>query len=250
MISDTLNSSAIEVAQLTEPAPIELPSWHLELPLRWPRITFAKPATFRIYPPCFRAAIPMKKRAPVAPTDPVASRILTLRGQKVILDADLAAIYGVTTKRLNEQVKRNARRFPDDFLFQLTRDEVESAATSRSQTTILKESDDLRSQIATSSLGHGGLRYRPYAFTENGAIMAANVLNSPQAVRMSVFVVRAFVQMRELLAGSKELAAELRNLEAKLTRRLDVHESAIVDVLRRITEILDHHRLRPYLRRR
>jgi hypothetical protein len=165
----------------------------------------------------------MKKRAQIIPAETIESRIQTIRGQKVILDADLAAIYGVTSKRLNEQVRRNARRFPSDFLFQLTR----------------KEFVDLRSQIATSSPGHGGRRFLPYVFTENGAVMAANVLNSPRAVRMSVFVVRAFVQMRELLSGSKELALELKKLEAKLTDRLDLHESAIVDVLRRIMDLLD-----------
>ena len=131
-------------------------------------------------------------------------------------------IYGVTTKRLNEQVMRNAKRFPPDFLFQLTPAEVEN----------------LRSQIATSSL-HGGRRNLPYAFTENGAIMAANVLNSPEAVRMSVFVVRAFVQMRDLLGGTKELAKQLAALEKKLTDRLDGHEAAIIEVLRRVMDILD-----------
>ena len=165
----------------------------------------------------------MKKRALIAPAESLESRILTIRGQKVILDNDLAAIYGVTSKRLNEQVRRNAKRFPSDFLFQLTR----------------KEFVDLRSQIATSSSTHGGRRFLPYAFTENGAVMAANVLNSPQAVRMSVFVVRAFVQMRELLSGSKELALELKKLETKLSDRLDLHETAIVDVLRRIMNLLD-----------
>jgi len=165
----------------------------------------------------------MKKRVPLVPTDSVESRILTIRGQKVILDADLATIYGVETKALNRAVKRNAKRFPSDFTFQLARNEVEN----------------LRCQIGTSSLNYGGRRYLPYAFTENGAIMAANVLNSAQAVRMSVFVIRAFVRMRELLTGSKELAAELKKLETKLTARLDVHETAIVDVLRRIMQLLD-----------
>ena len=165
----------------------------------------------------------MKKRASIVPPDSVESRILTLRGQKVILDSDLAVIYGVETKALNRAVKRNSKRFPPDFIFQLTRDEVEN----------------LRCQIGTSSLSYGGRRYLPYAFTENGAVMAANVLNSPQAVRMSVFVVRAFVRMRELLSGSKELAAELKKLEAKLTSRLNVHEVAITEVLRRIMRLLD-----------
>ena len=150
--------------------------------------------------------------------------IRTIRGQRVILDSDLARIYGVTTKRLNEQVRRNAKRFPSDFLFQLTP----------------AEADSLRSQIATLKTGRGQHRkFLPYAFTENGAVMAANILNSPAAVRMSVFVVRAFIKMRELLGGTKELAKQLAELERKLTSRLDVHESAIVNVLRRVMEILD-----------
>jgi hypothetical protein len=164
----------------------------------------------------------MKKRALIVPAESVESRILTIRGQKVILDSDLAAIYGVTTKRLNEQVRRNTRRFPADFLFQLTKEEHAV----------------LRSQFATLKRGSGRHRkFLPYAFTENGAVMAANVLNSPQAVRMSVFVVRAFVRMRDLLSSS--LAVELKKLEAKLTARLDVHETAIVEVLRRIMQLLD-----------
>jgi hypothetical protein len=154
--------------------------------------------------------------------DRIEPLIRTILGHKVILDGDLARIYGVPTKRLNEQVRRNAKRFPPDFLFQLTP----------------AEADNLKSQFATSSL-HGGRRKLPYAFTENGAIMAANVLNSPEAVRMSVFVVRAFVQMRDLLGGTKELARQLADLEKKLTARLNVHETVIVDVLRRVMEILD-----------
>lgn len=168
--------------------------------------------------------------APLDSADDLRSRILTIRGQKVILDADLAALYGVTTKNLNKAMKRNRRRFPSDFLFQLTKAEV----------------DNLRFQIGTSKPGgHGGRRYLPYAFTENGAVMAANVLNSPQAVRMSVFVVRAFVQMRDLLSGSRELAAELRQLETKLTSRLDDHETMIIDVLRRIMDLIDPPPLSP-----
>lgn len=97
----------------------------------------------------------------------------------------------------------------------------------------------MRYQIGTSSSGYGGRRYRPYAFTENGAVMAANVLNSEQAVRISVFVVRAFIQMRDLLSSSRELAVELKKLDTKLTGRLDLHEAAIVDVLQRIMQLLD-----------
>jgi hypothetical protein len=148
--------------------------------------------------------------------------IRTIRGEKVLLDSDLAKIYGVPTKAFNRQVKRNAQKFPADFMFQLTPKEFES----------------LRRQIGTSNK-RGGRRFLPYAFTENGAIMAANVLNSPEAVRMSVFVVRAFVQMRDLLGSTKELAKQLAALEKKLTDRLDGHEVAIIEVLRRVMDILD-----------
>ena len=165
----------------------------------------------------------MKTNKPIV-TDvaDISSLIRTIRGQKVILDSDLARVFGVPTFRFNEAVKRNRQRFPDDFLFQLTRE----------------EHSILISQIAISSL-HGGRRKLPYAFTENGAIMAANVLNGPEAVRMSVFVVRAFVKMRELLGGTKELAKQLAALEKKLTARLDGHEVAIIEVLQRVMQILD-----------
>ena len=153
----------------------------------------------------------------------IESLIINVRGERVILDADLAKIYGVTTKRLNEQVKRNIEKFPADFEFQLTK--IEFA--------------NLKSQFATSSSRHGGKRKLPFVFTDHGAIMAANVLNSKQAVQMSVFVVRAFVKMRSLLSNRNDLAKELKALEKKLTERLNVHEIAIVDVLRRITRLLE-----------
>ena len=171
----------------------------------------------------------MSKQTPSRVED-IGSLIRTIRGQKVILDSDLARIFGVPTFRFNEAVKRNRERFPADFLFQLTAEEFKS----------------LTSQIAILKKGRGQHRkFLPYAFTENGAIMAANVLNSPEAVRMSVFVVRAFVKMRDLLGGTKELARQLAELERKLTARLDVHESVIVDVLRRVMEILDPPPLPP-----
>ena len=153
----------------------------------------------------------------------IESLITNVRGHRVILDADLARVYGVPTGRLNEQVKRNLDRFPDDFMFRLTE----------------KEYANLISQIAISSLRHGGRRHMPLVFTEHGAIMAANVLNSPLAVQMSVFVVRAFVKMRSVLSNQKELAQKLAKLEQKLTDRLDVHEVAIVKVLRRIMDIVN-----------
>src|SRR5437867_3446013 len=150
----------------------------------------------------------MTNQSNSVPAENIESLIRTIRGQKVILDNDLSRVFGVPAKRLNEQVKRNRERFPADFMFQLNREEAEAILRSRSQ-------------IATLNRGQN-IKYLPYAFTENGAIMAANVLNSPQAVRMSVFVVRAFVKMREMLAGTKELARQLKALEAQLTARLDV----------------------------
>jgi phage regulator Rha-like protein len=154
-------------------------------------------------------------------TVPVEQLIRVIRGQRVILDADLARIYGVPTKQINQAVKRNADRFPEDFAFQLKPQEVAN----------------LRSQFVTSS-SYGGRRYLPFAFTEFGAIMAANVLNSPRAVQMSVFVVRAFVKMRETLAQNKELAAKLAELERKLTARLNDHEQAIIAILDEIKKLM------------
>lgn len=160
---------------------------------------------------------------PVPPsTDLVESLIRCVRGQRVILDADLAQVYGVPTKRLNEAMRRNAEKFPEDFAFNVDFQEVAN----------------MRSQFATSSL-HGGRRYRPWVFTEHGAIMAANVLNSPQAVQMSVFVVRAFVKMRETLAQNKELAAKLAELEQNLTDRLNDQEQAIVHILGEIKKLME-----------
>lgn len=148
--------------------------------------------------------------------------IVTVRGLKVILDRDLAVLYGVPTFRFNEAVKRNRRRFPDDFMFQLTADE--SAA--------------LTSQIAISKPGRGGRRTLPYAFTEHGAVMAANILRSEKAIQMSVFVVRAFVKMRAMLGTQKDLARKLAALEKALTKRLDLHERVISDIIQQIMSLL------------
>ncbi len=148
----------------------------------------------------------------------VESRILILRHQRVILDRDLAELYGVPVRQLNQQVKRNQERFPTDFMFQLT----------------AKEEDSLRSQIVISKKGRGGRRYLPYAFTEHGAIMAATVLNSKRAVEMSVFVVRAFVRMREMLAKNRQLAAKINELD----RRLETHDTAIQEIIEAIKELM------------
>jgi hypothetical protein len=160
----------------------------------------------------------------LAPIQEIARVILVLRGQRVLLDAELAALYGVTTKRLNEQVRRNLHRFPADFMFHLTAEEVA----------------ELRSQIATSNAtaGRGGRRYLPYAFTEHGAIQAANVLNSPRAVEMSLYVVRAFVQLRELLSSNRELAKRLDQLEARIEKKLATHDEAIAAMLSAIRGLM------------
>jgi hypothetical protein len=167
---------------------------------------------------------------------PIETLIITIRNQKVILDADLAEVYDVPTKVFNQAVKRNADRFPEDFMFQLT----------------AQEWSNLKSQIVTSSLevspkegvvpswsqfvtsSHGGRRKLPFAFTEHGAIMAATILNSPEAVAMSVFVVRAFLQMREQLAAN---AAILKRL-AEIDRTLLEHDSALRAIWTKLQPLL------------
>lgn len=165
--------------------------------------------------------MPKDKKASMVPLERVVSRIFLVRGQKVMLDADLAKLYSVPTRRLNEQVRRNADRFPEDFAFQMTNQEFAI----------------LISQNATSSRdirSHGGRRKRPLVFTEHGAIMAASVLNSPRAVQISVFVVRAFVQLREMLSSNKALARKLNELERKLT----THDQAITELIEAIRQIM------------
>src|SRR5436190_5950912 len=169
-----------------------------------------------------KIVMPQKSESPVS-VEQIDGMIRTMRGVRVILDRDLAKIYGVPTFRFNEAIKRNRHRFPTDFMFQLTREEF----------------DSLTSQNAMSKTGRGGRRTLPYAFTEHGALQAANVLRSPRAVQMSVFVIRAFVKMRETLLGTRELAKKLAALEKKLTSRLEVHEAAIVEVIREVMQILN-----------
>ncbi|MGQ0511861.1 MAG: ORF6N domain-containing protein [Betaproteobacteria bacterium] len=151
------------------------------------------------------------------PPDRIAERIVTLRGLRVILDSDLAALYGVQTRRLNEQVRRNLGRFPPEFMFQLTNHELMR----------------LMSQFATSKTGRGGVRKPPLAFTEFGALMAATVLNSPEAIEVSVHVVRAFVRMREALESHTEIARQLANLE----RKVGTHDRAILEILQAIRQL-------------
>lgn len=148
----------------------------------------------------------------------VGQLILILRGQRVILDSDLAKLYGVPTFRFNEAVKRNRHRFPDDFLFQLTREEAEG----------------LTSQIAMSKPGSGGRRTLPWAFTEHGALQASNVLSSPKAVAMSVYVIRAFIRLREVLTENQVMARRMAEVEKTLV----THDAALRDIYQRIKPLL------------
>jgi hypothetical protein len=171
-----------------------------------------------------------RQSASIIPVERIQSWILLIRGQKVILDSDLARLYGVPTKRLNEQVKRNPDRFPLDFVFRLNREEfdglISHLATSNVERVekgeVVANCDHLQRLKFSSVL--------PYAFTEHGAIMAASVLNSPQAVRTSIFVVRAFVRLRQVLASNETLARRLERLEEAVGTH-DRQIVAIVDAL-------------------
>ena len=162
---------------------------------------------------------PRRTSTTPVPVEQVAQSILFLRGQRVILDRELAVIYGVETRTLNQAIKRNIERFPEDFMFQLTGEEAE---LSRSQSVILNP-------------GRGqNIKYLPFAFTEHGAIQAANILSSPRAVEMGIYVVRAFVKLREVLASNKELAQKLDQLE----RKLQTHDQAIVGIFNTIRQLM------------
>jgi hypothetical protein len=159
----------------------------------------------------------MHKDEALVPPERIERTILLIRGHKVMLDADLAELYGVTTKRLNEQVKRNRNRFPDDFMFQLT---------AKEKAEVVANCDHLVKLKFSSAL--------PNAFTEHGAIMVASVLNTKRAIEVSLFVVRAFIKLREMLASHKELAHKLAELE----RRLESHDEAIQSLFSAIRQLM------------
>jgi hypothetical protein len=158
----------------------------------------------------------MSKDKSLIPIERIEELILLIRGHKVILDSDLAELYGVTTKRLNEQVRRNLSRFPEDFMFQLTESEPHL----------------LRSQFATSKGGRGGRRYLPYAFTEQGVAMLSSVLNSGRAIKVNIEIMRAFVRLRQILASNKELAKRLDDLEKKYDAQFRVVFDAIRELMK------------------
>ena len=159
-----------------------------------------------------------------AVVEQIEKRIFIVRGQKVMLDSDLAELYSVPTRRLNEQVRRNIRRFPSDLMFQLTREELES----------------LRSQIAISKRGRGGRRYTPLVFTEQGVAMLSSVLNSERAIQVNIEIMRAFVRLRRLISSHKDLADRLDNLEKKY----DAQFKAVFDAIRKLMAPLEPKRRR------
>ena len=165
--------------------------------------------------------MPRIKLPAPASAQQIETRILLVRAQKVMIDADLAQLYGVPTKALNQAVKRNNGRFPVDFVFQLSKAEKEEVVTNCDHLARLKFSATL-----------------PFAFTEHGALMAASVLNTPRAVEISVYVVRAFVRLRELLVSDRALALKLQELEQQLERRLDLHDQAIAQLMHAIRELM------------
>jgi len=173
----------------------------------------------------------------IIPVERIARSIFYLRGQKVMLDFDLASLDGVATKILNQAVKRSCERFPDDFMFQLTAVETSSLrsqfVTSNRQVVENKEIASNWSQIVTSSSKRGGTRYRPYAFTEQGVAMLSSVLNSERAVKVNIAIMRAFVKLRETLETNRELArkfAELESRGGKHDRKID----AILEAIRQL----------------
>lgn len=163
------------------------------------------------------------KRSALVPAQDITRAILVLRGQRVLLDTELAALYGVATKVLLQAVRRNRERFPEDFMMQLT---AEEWATLRSQTVTLKNS---RGQHR---------KYLPYAFTEQGVAMLSSVLNSDRAIAVNIQIMRAFVQLRELLSSNKELARRFAQLEARLDKKLAAHDEAIAAILSAIRQLM------------
>lgn len=173
------------------------------------------------------------------PQKQIEQAILVIRGHRVMLDSDLAKLYGVTTKALNQAVKRNANRFPRDFAFQLSAAEVRNlrlqVVTSTSEPVILRESNLNRSQSVTGSQKHRDPRFRPWAFTEHGTVMVASVLNSEQAVGVSIYVVRAFVKLREMLGSHRMLAKKMAELERTLASQ-DGDIKTLFEAIRQLME--------------
>ncbi len=164
-----------------------------------------------------------RRRPGPVPVEHISRSILVLRGHKVLLDEELAALYGVTTGALVQAVKRNSSRFPPDFMFQL----------------MAAERNVLRSQSVISTPSRGGRRYMPYVFTEQGVAMLSSVLGSERAIAVNIEIMRAFVRMRELLASNKELAHRIDELEARIEKNLATHDEAIAAILSAIRQLMN-----------
>jgi hypothetical protein len=162
------------------------------------------------------------KQTGVVSVEQISQSILVFRGHKVLLDEDLAVLYGVATKVLLQAIKRNIGRFPEDFMFQLT----------------AAEWAVLRSQSVTSKLQHGGRRYTPYVFTEQGVAMLSSVLNSERAITINIEIMRAFVKLRDLLSSNRELARRFAQLETRLDKKLTEHDEAIAAILSAIRQLM------------
>ena len=178
--------------------------------------------------------VPKRAGKSVAATRPVEAMIHVIRGQKVMLDSDLAALYEVPTRTLNQAVRRNLDRFPEDFMFRLAAEEMNS----------------LRSQFVISNVGRGGRRFAPYAFTEHGVAMLSTVLRSPRAIQMGIAIVRAFVRMRELVLHHKDIAARVEKLERGHDRTSSVIEVLVEDIDRLAHEVKEMKALPPITKRK
>lgn len=192
-------------------------------------VDLSSPATLTIVP---TKRSPKKSSVPVS-VQIVERRIYLIRRQKVMIDTDLAELYEVLTKRFNEQVRRNIKRFPEDFMFQLTAEEAESLRSQFATSKLGPES--LRSQIATSKRGRGGRRYLPYAFTEQGVAMLSSVLNGERAIEVNIAIMRAFVKLRQLLESNEELNRKF----AAVIRKLATHDkyfTVVFDELKKLNE--------------
>jgi phage regulator Rha-like protein len=170
----------------------------------------------------------------LVPVEVVERKIYLIRGSKVMLDSDLAELYEVPTKVLNQAVRRNLDRFPADFMFQLNGEELENLR-SHSATSNTEEPQDLRSQFVTSSASRGGRRYSPYAFTEHGVAMLSSVLTSKRAVALNILIIRAFVRLREYLATHQDLARKLEDVE-RTQQEQGAHIQQIYDYIQRLVE--------------
>jgi len=192
---------------------------------------------------CYSLGMPHKKKltttsVPV-PVQLIERKIYLIRGLKVMVDFDLAELYGVTTRQLNQQVTRNKQRFPKDFMFQLTKQEAKSLRShfeiSNLRSQIVISRSGLGSQVAASKTGHGGRRYLPYAFTEQGVAMLSSVLNSEQAIEVNIAIMRAFVRLRQMLETNEELNRKF----AAVIRKLSTHDKyfkVVFDELKKLTE--------------